>query len=229
MRKRFGSFFAQKRKKKKKKEEEKKTNNKNAGVSSSFAPSSSSYGQPAILSVEGRRQHPVRTFYSEEPVADYVKASAECAINIVRLDLRNNPGDILIFLTGEKEVEECADILEEHLRSQRLDREVLICPFYAGLDNAKQAKAFRAPPRNTRKIIIATNIAETSVTIEGVSFVIDCGFVKIKAFDCERNSETLQIVRASSSSAKQRAGRAGRVRPGTCFRLYPEKIFRSFR
>ena len=222
----FREFFrAEEEEEEEEKEEEKKTNNKNAGVSSSFAPSSSSYGQPAILSVEGRRQHPVRTFYSEEPVADYVKASAECAINIVRLDLRNNPGDILIFLTGEKEVEECADILEEHLRSQRLDREVLICPFYAGLDNAKQAKAFRAPPRNTRKIIIATNIAETSVTIEGVSFVIDCGFVKIKAFDCERNSETLQIVRASSSSAKQRAGRAGRVRPGTCFRLYPEKYF----
>ena len=189
--------------------------------------SSITYGEPAILSVEGRRQHPVRTFYSEEPVANYIKASAECAMNVVRLDLRNNPGDILIFLTGEKEVEECSEILEEHLRSQRLDREVLVCPLYAGLDNAKQARAFRTPPKNTRKIIIATNIAETSVTIEGVSYVIDCGFVKIKAFDCERNSETLQVVRASSSSAKQRAGRAGRVRPGTCFRLYPEKYFAS--
>ena len=205
-------------------EEEEKEKKKKGNDARKF---SSSYGQPAILSVEGRRQHPVRTFYSEEPVANYIKASAECAMNIVRLDLRNNPGDILIFLTGEKEVEECADILEEHLLSERLDREVLVCPFYAGLNNAKQARAFRAPPRNARKIIIATNIAETSVTIEGVSYVVDCGFVKIKAFDCERNSETLQVVRASSSSAKQRAGRAGRVRPGTCFRLYPEKYFAS--
>ena len=179
-------------------EEEEKEKKKKGNDDGKF---SSSYGQPAILSVEGRRQHPVRTFYSEEPVANYIKASAECAMNIVRLDLRNNPGDILIFLTGEKEVEECADILEEHLLSERLDREVLVCPFYAGLNNAKQARAFRAPPRNARKIIIATNIAETSVTIEGVSYVVDCGFVKIKAFDCERNSETLQVVRASSSSA----------------------------
>jgi len=183
------------------------------------------YLKPAILSIEGQRQHPVRTFYLEEPTANYIKSAAECAMNIARLDLRNNPGDVLIFLTGEKEVEECADILIEQLRSERMEHECLICPLYAGLDNNKQAKAFRAPPRNMRKFIIATNIAETSVTIEGISFVIDSGFVKIKAFDCERNSETLQIVRASSSSAKQRAGRAGRVRPGTCFRLYPENLF----
>lgn len=112
-------------------------------------------------------------------------------------------------------------------------------PLYAGLPSQEQMKALESPPNGYRKVIVSTNIAETSVTIEGVVFVVDCGFVKVKfillqnsniqvkAYDSRRGIESLITTPISQASANQRAGRAGRTRPGKCFRIYSESTFKS--
>lgn len=96
---------------------------------------------------------------------------------------------------------------------------------YAGLSSDHQRKVFEASPENNRKVILSTNIAEASVTIDGIVFVVDCGFAKLRAYDPYTGIETLATVPVSKASAIQRAGRAGRVFPGKCFRLYTESAF----
>lgn len=186
--------------------------------------------KPAIMSVEGRA-YGVLIHYLSEPTGDYVQNAIEAA-----LDVHHNegPGDVLIFLTGEAEIDHAVNILEEEARMMREDRsrsrdalDLSICPLYAGLNPAAQLEAFRPPRRGTRKIVVATNVAETSVTIEGIVYVIDCCFAKQKAYDPERGMESLLVAPASKASTNQRAGRAGRVRPGKCFRLCTEVHYRA--
>lgn len=102
---------------------------------------------------------------------------------------------------------------------------MLILPLYSGLSTREQLKVFESSAYQTRKIVITTNIAETSVTIPGICYVIDCGFVKMRAFNSKSDLETLMVIPISKSSADQRTGRAGRIRPGKCFRLYPESEY----
>lgn len=110
-----------------------------------------------------------------------------------------------------------------HPRSKK----ILALPMYAGLPTDQQMFVFEEPPEDTRKVIISTNIAEASVTIVDVVYVIDCGFVKMRAYNPHSGIETLTATPISKASAVQRAGRAGRTRPGKCFRLYTEATFRS--
>ena len=192
--------------------------------------------EPGVISVEGRA-HSVLIHYAEKPVADYVKASVETAMEIHR---REGPGDVLVFLTGEEEIETAVKMLQEAARddARRLagagggngaggPERFVAHPLYAGLSPAQQMEAFRPAPRYTRKIVVASNVAETSVTIEGVVYVVDCCFVKQKAFDPNRGTESLLTAETSKASANQRAGRAGRVRPGKCYRLCTEVGFRT--
>lgn len=102
---------------------------------------------------------------------------------------------------------------------------LLALPIYAGLPADEQLKVFEQPPPNTRKVIVATNIAETSITISGIVYVIDSGFVKLRAYNPRSGREALVVTPISQSSANQRAGRAGRIKPGKCYRLYTEKAF----
>lgn len=177
-----------------------------------------------IYNIPGRR-YPVTYYHTTSPEADFVEASVVAALQIhVSEPL---PGDILIFLTGQEEIEAAAETLQERVKAfgSRM-KELVICPIYATLPAEQQTKIFEETPPNARKVIIATNIAETSLTIEGIVHVIDCGYCKQNSYNSRTGVESLQITPISKASAIQRAGRAGRTGPGKCFRLYTEWAFK---
>ncbi|PNW76512.1 hypothetical protein CHLRE_11g467654v5 [Chlamydomonas reinhardtii] len=181
---------------------------------------------PAVVTVEGRT-HPVQVHYLQQPAADYVAAAVSAAVDIHCEDL---PGDILIFLTGQEEVQAAVAQLEEQSRRLAGGRvsyslRMMPLPLYAGLPGAAQSAVFRPAPRGVRKVVAATNIAETSLTLEGVVYVVDCCFVKQRAYNPLTGLESLLVAPLSQASAAQRAGRAGRVRAGHCFRLCREEDF----
>ncbi|KAK2152383.1 hypothetical protein LSH36_330g06039 [Paralvinella palmiformis] len=162
----------------------------------------------AVLTVEGR-MFPVDVFYSLNPVPDYRKATVETVMKIHRSE---RPGDVLAFLTGQDEVQYVVSLLIEHAR--HLDQDSLkmwVLPMYGTLRHSDQAKVFQRTPRNCRKIVVATNVAETSITIAGIGYVVDAGFVKLQAFNCRCAVDVLVVVPVSQASAQQRAGRAGRA------------------
>jgi len=135
-------------------------------------------------------------------------------------------GDILVFLTGREEIERTIRTIAE--RSSELHPrapQLLPLPLFAGLSNDAQLAVFDPAPENYRKVIVSTNIAEASVTIDGIAFVVDSGFVKLRAYNPHTGIETLTAVPISKASATQRAGRAGRTRPGKCFRLYTQNLY----
>ncbi|KAI6188333.1 hypothetical protein M3Y98_00343500 [Aphelenchoides besseyi] len=174
-----------------------------------------------IVSVEGR-MFPVSVFYTKVPVPDYVKATTEAIINIHKTEKH---GDILAFLTGQDEVEQvCGELRELSRHLKGYDR-LRILPLYSGLSQQQQIGVFDSAAYGTRKVIVSTNLAETSVTIPGIVYVVDSGFVKLRVNNVHSNIETLMTLKISKSSAKQRAGRAGRVLAGKCFRLYPESEY----
>lgn len=160
-----------------------------------------------------------------EPCPDYVKATVN---TIVKIHRKEKTGDILAFLTGQDEVHQAISLLREHIERSGLDEDELkILPMHGSLTHHDQLKAFFGVPKGTRKVIIATNIAETSVTIPGIVYIIDCGFIKLKWFSAGSMTESLVIVPVSKSSAKQRAGRASRIRSGKVYRLYTEEYYQS--
>ncbi|UER67968.1 ATP-dependent RNA helicase [Borrelia sp. BU AG58] len=125
-------------------------------------------------------------------------------------------GDILIFLSGEKEIKETI----KELHDLNLKKDLIILPLYGRMAKEAQEQIFMPTPKNRRKIIVSTNIAETSITIENIKIVIDSGKVKTNKFQMKTHTYSLQEVPISKSSATQRAGRAGRLSKGTCYRLY---------
>ncbi|KAK4692609.1 hypothetical protein P7C71_g4626, partial [Lecanoromycetidae sp. Uapishka_2] len=177
-----------------------------------------------IISLEGR-MYPVDTLFLEEPAEDYIERAVKTVF-----DIHNNEpdGDILLFLTGREEIDNTLQMIAEraaslHPRAQS----ILSLPLYAGLTSEQQLYVFESAPENTRKVIVSTNIAEASVTIDGIVYVIDCGFVKLRAFNPKTGIETLTATPVSKASATQRAGRAGRTKPGKCYRLYTQTIYES--
>ncbi|KAI9010131.1 P-loop containing nucleoside triphosphate hydrolase protein [Hyaloraphidium curvatum] len=179
-----------------------------------------------IMSLEGR-MFPVDIQYLAEACSDYVVKAAE---TVVEIHTREVPGDILVFLTGREEIDKAMELVRDILdKKQRTPMELILLPLYGGLALSEQMAVFEPAGRNERKCIFATNIAEASVTIDGIVFVVDSGFVKIRAYDVRTNFSTLTVVPISQASARQRAGRAGRTRPGKCFRLYTEAVFEGLR
>ena len=180
--------------------------------------------QCRIVSIEGRT-YPVDVLYLDQPAEDYVEKAVQTAFTIHQ---QEGPGDILVFLTGREDIETAMQKLSElatTLTSQAQALQPL--PLYAGLSTDEQMYVFSAAAENTRKVILSTNIAEASVTINGIVYVIDCGFVKLRAFNPNTNIETLTPFPISKASATQRAGRAGRTQPGKCFRLYTQPSYTS--
>ncbi|KAK5090711.1 hypothetical protein LTR05_000886 [Lithohypha guttulata] len=177
-----------------------------------------------IVALTGR-SHPVDVQYFEAPVEDYVAKAAQVAIDIHK---EEGPGDILIFLTGRDEIQRGIEILSDYAQTILPNAQALQpLPLYAGLNQAEQMYVFSPAAENTRKVILSTNVAEASVTIDGIVHVIDCGFVKLRTYNPVTNIEALTKVPISQASATQRAGRAGRTRPGKCYRLYTSIAFQA--
>ncbi|BFZ61866.1 hypothetical protein YB2330_002944 [Saitoella coloradoensis] len=176
----------------------------------------------AIISLEGK-MFPVDVMYLEEPTGNYVEKAIETVFEITA---RERSGDILLFLTGRDEIERTAELIAERATNLPPNREqLLVLPLYAGLPTDRQLAVFDPTPEGVRKVIVSTNIAEASVTIDGIAFVIDCGFVKLRAYNPLTGMESLTVAPISKASAAQRAGRAGRTKPGKCFRLYTQAAY----
>ena len=191
------------------------------------------FNDAPLLAVPGRT-HPVEIFYTPEPERDYLEASLR---TVLQIHASEPEGDILLFLTGEEEIEDaCRKI---RLETDEMIREadagpLTVYPLYGTLPPNQQQKIFEPAPsphkkggRPGRKCIVSTNIAETSLTIDGIVYVVDPGFSKQKIYNPRIRVESLLVSAISKASAQQRAGRAGRTRPGKCFRLYTEGAFKK--
>ena len=190
------------------------------------------FNNAPLMTVPGRT-FPVELHFTAEPVSDYLDAACT---SVVQIHACEDPGDILVFLTGEEEIEtacrrirlECDNMAAA---SPTTVGDVLVVPLYSSLSPKDQQRIFEDPPLQKpgrplgRKIVVSTNIAETSLTIDGIVYVVDPGFSKQKVFNPRIRVESLLVSPIAKSSAQQRAGRAGRTRPGKCFRLYTEQSF----
>lgn len=175
------------------------------------------FGSAPIFKIPGRR-YPVEIHYTKAPEADYIDAAI---VTVLQIHVTQSPGDILVFLTGQEEIETADEILKHRTRGLGSKiAELIICPIYANLPTELQAKIFEPTPEGARKVVLATNIAETSLTIDGIKYVIDPGFSKVKSYNPRTGMESLLVHPISKASAMQRAGRSGRTGPGKCFRLY---------
>lgn len=177
-----------------------------------------------ILTVEGR-MFDTSIFYLDDPCPDYVRATVD---TIMKIHRKEGPGDVLAFLTGQEEVNQAMLMLRDHMEVSGIEEDQLkILPMHGSLTHHDQLRVFFHVPRTTRKVIIATNIAETSVTIPGIVYVIDCGFIKLKWYMADKQMDLLMVVPASQATCRQRAGRAGRLRSGKVFRLFTEESYQQ--
>ncbi|CAF4010696.1 unnamed protein product [Rotaria sordida] len=177
-----------------------------------------------IFTIPGRT-FPVEVFYMKEPEIDYLETSLMTVLNI---HLTEPPGDILVFLTGQEEIDTACEILFERMKKLGPEvPELIILPVYSALPSEIQTKIFDPAPPGSRKVVIATNIAETSLTIDNIYYVVDPGFVKQKVFNPKSGMDSLLVTPISQAQAKQRMGRAGRTGPGKTYRLYTERAYRD--
>ncbi|UKK00399.2 ATP-dependent helicase [Theileria orientalis] len=177
-----------------------------------------------IFKIPGRF-FPVEILHSKEQEMDYLEAAL---ITVLNIHLNEKPGDILLFLTvGQEDIETGCKILNE--RMKKLENlkppPLIVLPIYAALPTEVQTQIFMPSPPGTRKCILATNIAEASITIDGILYVIDPGLCKVKSYNPKTGMESLVVAPISQANARQRAGRAGRTAPGKCYRLYTESTF----
>ncbi|KAF8976361.1 hypothetical protein BGZ46_008324 [Entomortierella lignicola] len=194
-----------------------------AFFSTNKAPNETSQDNTAILSVQGR-MYPVDIHYLMDSCSDYIESAIQTVFDI---HTKEPLGDILVFMTGREEIEDIVSEIRERATTLPSNKypDLLVLPLYAGLSAEEQMIVFEPTERGTRKVVIATNVAEASVTIPGIGFVIDSGFVKIRAYNPKTGMETLTTTMISQAAADQRAGRAGRIRSGKAYRLYTESIF----
>lgn len=162
------------------------------------------------------------TCRSNSPCDDYVEAAVK---RILQIHISYGRGDILVFMTGQEDIEVCADVVRERLGQLDNTDPMLVLPIYSQMPADLQARIFNPAPNGERKCIIATNIAETSLTVDGIMFVVDAGYSKLKVFNPRVGMDSLQITPISQANANQRQGRAGRTGPGTAFRLYTEAAY----
>jgi ATP-dependent RNA helicase DDX35 len=183
---------------------------------------SSDSGDGRIVTVEGRA-YPVDIHYLSDPCEDYLERAVQTIFDIHSSEPE---GDILVFLTGRDEIEKLLDMIADRIPALPEGSDTMLpLPLFAGISTEQQMYAFEPAPENTRKVVCATNIAEASVTIDGIAYVIDCGFVKLRAYNPCTGIESLTATPISKASATQRSGRAGRTRAGKCYRLYTEAAY----
>lgn len=189
------------------------------------------FNDAPLLAVPGRT-YPVDIYYTPEFQRDYLDSAIR---TVLQIHATEDEGDILLFLTGEDEIEDTVRKLS--LEGDKLVREegcgpLSVYPLYGSLPPHQQQRIFEPAPKSHnnrpgRKVVVATNIAETSLTIDGIVYVVDPGFSKQKVYNPRIRVESLLVSPISKASAQQRAGRAGRTRPGKCFRLYTEEAFQK--
>ncbi|CAI5470166.1 unnamed protein product [Closterium sp. Yama58-4] len=184
------------------------------------------FGSVPVFFIPGRT-FPVSIMWSKSPCEDPVDAAVKQALAI---HVTMPPGDILIFMTGQEDIEATCFALADRLEQMaagaaRAPPPLSILPIYSQLPADLQAKIFQKAEEGTRKCIVATNIAETSLTVDGILYVIDGGYSKIKVYNPRMGMDALQVFPISRAAADQRAGRAGRTGPGTCYRLYTETAY----
>jgi ATP-dependent helicase HrpA len=166
-----------------------------------------------VIEVSGRT-YPVEIRY--RPPADHAEAE-QALLNAVDEAMQAGAGDVLIFLPGEREIRETTEALRKHtFGSGRLAPDIL--PLFSRLSAQEQERIFK--PGNVRRLVLATNVAETSLTVPGIRYVIDTGLARVKRYSYRQKVEQLQVEPISQAAANQRAGRCGRVAAGICFRLY---------
>ena len=178
-----------------------------------------------VFHIKGRT-FPVKIYYTKTPELDYIEATIDTIIDI---HTNNAQGDILVFLTGREEIETCCEAIVQKMsvlyKSDPSMSELVVLPIYSAMPSEIQSRIFEPTPKGKRKVVIATNIAETSITIDGILYVVDPGFVKVNAYDPKRSMDTLVVQPISRAQADQRSGRAGRTGPGICYRLYTKNAY----
>src|SRR5690606_22425535 len=185
------------------------------------------FGGAPIVEVSGRT-YPVEVRYRpiadpDDPSADPDRDQVQAIVDAVDELGREGPGDVLVFLSGERETRDPADALTKHFARTKDPTEVL--PLYARLSAAEQQRVFR--PHRGRRVVLATNVAETSLTVPGIRYVVDPGTARISRYSHRLKVQRLPIEPISQASANQRKGRCGRVAEGICIRLYSEEDFES--
>ena len=182
------------------------------------------FGGVPIFRIPGRT-FPVESYYAKSVQEDYVMAAVK---QVLQIHFNSPPGDILIFMTGQEDIEGTCAVLAEKMAVLGKDAEpLLVLPMYSQLPADLQAKIFEAADEGVRKCIVSTNVAETSLTVDGIKYVIDSGFCKLKVYNPKIGMDALNVTPVSRANAKQRMGRAGRTGPGYCFRLYTDRQFRE--
>ncbi|ELP92906.1 ATP-dependent RNA helicase, putative [Entamoeba invadens IP1] len=177
------------------------------------------------LTVPGR-QHPIEVFNLDEKEDSPIDVSVDA---ILQIHITEETGDILVFLPGQESIETVESTLLERLKKAPITvKPLLILPLYSALPPEQQLLVFQAPPEGTRKVVLSTNIAETSVTIPGVRYVVDTGMMKCKEYNKRIGMEALKTMFISQAQSLQRTGRAGREAPGKCFRLFTKSNFDKF-
>ena len=184
------------------------------------------FGGVPVFRVPGRT-FPVETYFAKGVQEDYVMAAVKQTLQI---HFNSPPGDILIFMTGQEDISGCCQVLAEKMEKLGDENDsppLLVLPMYSQLPADMQSKIFETAPKGVRKCIVSTNVAETSLTVDGIRYVIDSGFCKLKVYNPKIGMDALNVTPVSRANAKQRSGRAGRTGPGFCFRLYTDRQFRD--
>jgi ATP-dependent RNA helicase DDX35 len=173
--------------------------------------------EPAVLSLEGR-PFPLTIHHTVEPCSDVV---SEAVSTVLAIDREEGPGDVLVFLAGKAEIDLALEYLADALAEMPEQRRRLAAfPLHASMSTERQLEAFQPLPKGARKVVLATNIAEASLTLDGIVYVVDGGTVKRRVHLLDEGIDSMRLLRISKASAVQRAGRAGRTQPGKAYRLY---------
>jgi ATP-dependent helicase HrpA len=187
------------------------------------------FGNAPVIEVSGRvypvetRYRPIEAEDEDEKEIDLPEAIADAVDEVSRLSVS---GDVLVFLPGEREIRETAEVLRKQaFQGAKPGQGTEILPLFARLSVQEQERVFQ--PTGQRRIVLATNVAETSLTVPGIKYVIDPGFARVNRYSYRNKVEMLQVEKISRASADQRAGRCGRVMSGVCVRLYSEEDYEA--
>ncbi|GAA6050928.1 hypothetical protein JCM3770_002542 [Rhodotorula araucariae] len=181
------------------------------------------YDDAPCYTIPGRT-FPVDVLFSKTPCEDYVDSAVKQTLQI---HISHPPGDVLIFMTGQEDIECTCEVIRERLAQVDDAAPLEVLPIYSQMPADLQAKIFSPTEDGRRKVIVATNIAETSLTVDGIMYVVDAGYSKLKVYNPRMGMDSLQITPISQANANQRSGRAGRTGAGTAYRLFTEMAYRD--